>query len=161
MVQSLAKSNNESISSRWEPLLNNLGHCCRKNRKYEEALHFHQRALTLKPQSASTYAAIGFVQSLMGKLEESVDTLHKCLSIRRDDVFAANLLKYVIEDLLEEDSLFAEDVCDTTSDGEKGETSESDKPKLNCMKLKFDDYDSTTSQQSEMAESNYDISMDM
>lgn len=43
MVTKMAKQNQESISERWEPLLNNLGHCCRKNKKYGEALVFHQQ----------------------------------------------------------------------------------------------------------------------
>lgn len=42
IVEEMANKNNDSISPKWEPLLNNLGHCCRKNKKYKEALHFHQ-----------------------------------------------------------------------------------------------------------------------
>lgn len=45
MVQKIAKQNCESISVRWEPLINNLGHCCRKNLKYSEAIKFHQQVL--------------------------------------------------------------------------------------------------------------------
>jgi anaphase-promoting complex subunit 6 len=38
MITTMAKRDKESISVRWEPLLKNLGHCCRKNKKYSEAL---------------------------------------------------------------------------------------------------------------------------
>lgn len=151
MVTSLAKTNKESISARWEPLLNNLGHCCRKNKKYKEALDFHRRALILKPQSATTYTAIGFVQTLMGKLEDAVDSLHKSLSLKRDDVFATTLLKYTIEDLMEENSLGDIDLdnpeileptpkflIDVTAEEE-----EIEKPKLNRMQLNFDDFDNS------------------
>lgn len=48
MVTKMAKQNRESISERWEPLLNNLGHCCRKNKKYAEALAFHQQVSVYK-----------------------------------------------------------------------------------------------------------------
>lgn len=48
MVTNMAKQNKEPISQRWEPLLNNLGHCCRKNKKYADALRFHQQ-VSLKP----------------------------------------------------------------------------------------------------------------
>lgn len=94
-----------SLTARWEPLFNNLGHCCRKNRKYEEALQLHQRALALKPLCASTYTAIGFVQSLMGRVDDAIESLHRSLSIKRDDIFASTLLRYCIEDLTDEDAL--------------------------------------------------------
>lgn len=42
IVTNRAKQNKEEVSSRWEPLFNNLGHCCRKNKKYKEALEYHQ-----------------------------------------------------------------------------------------------------------------------
>lgn len=94
-----------SLTARWEPLFNNLGHCCRKNGKYAEALQLHQRALALKPLCAGTYTAIGFVQSLMGRLDDAIESLHRSLSIKRDDIFASTLLRYCIEDLTDEDAL--------------------------------------------------------
>ena len=48
-----------TTSSKWESLLNNLGHTARKLGKLEESLDYHQRALVLKPMASSTYAAIG------------------------------------------------------------------------------------------------------
>lgn len=106
MVCKIGKQHGErSLTARWEPLFNNLGHCCRKNRKYEEALQLHQRALALKPLCASTYTAIGFVQSLMGRLDDAIESLHRSLSIKRDDIFASTLLRYCIEDLTDEDVL--------------------------------------------------------
>lgn len=102
IVTKIAEQNSEAISLRWEPLLNNLAHCCRKNKKYDEALKYHQQALVLKPQNAATYTGIGFVQALMGQLEKAVDSLHRSLAIKRDDVVTSALLKNVIEDLMEE-----------------------------------------------------------
>ena len=55
------------ISEKWESLYNNLGHTCRKLGRLEEALAYHRQALVLKPQTASTYAAIGYVQTLQVK----------------------------------------------------------------------------------------------
>ncbi|XP_055614198.1 cell division cycle protein 16 homolog [Uranotaenia lowii] len=132
MVQSMAKANREPISVRWEPLLNNLGHCCRKNKKYEEALEFHRRALFLKPQSAPTYTAIGFVQSLMGSLDEAVESFHKSLSLKRDDVFTTTILKYVIEDLAEETPLpfFAGDGEDIDLEDKEGDGDDEDGSEL-------------------------------
>ena len=42
IVTMRAKQNHEEVSSRWEPLFNNLGQCCRKNKKYKESLEYHQ-----------------------------------------------------------------------------------------------------------------------
>lgn len=105
MVTKLAKQNKRAISPRWEPLLNNLGHCCRKNKRYEDALVFHQQALVLKPQTASTYTAIGFVHALMGRLEAAIESLHRSLALKRDDIVTSALLKCCIEDLMEENTL--------------------------------------------------------
>lgn len=182
MVQSMAKANREPISIRWEPLLNNLGHCCRKNKKYEEALEFHRRALFLKPLSASTYTAIGFVQSLMGNLDEAVESFHKSLSLRRDDVFTTTILKYVIEDLAEEAPLPFYGEADEGEFQEKGENGgddtrgdddmdEAGKPVVPGggsteadaapvrLKLKFDEYDSNASPASDTSVD--DMSMDL
>lgn len=49
-------------------------------RKYDQALEYHRQALVLIPQHASTYAAIGYVHSLMGDFESAIDYFHtvKC-----------------------------------------------------------------------------------
>lgn len=102
MVTEMCKRNNEPLSDRWEPLLNNLGHCCRKNKKLSESLSFHTRAISLKPLSSETYTAIGFVQALMGRLNDAVESFHKSLSLKRDDVITSTILKTVLEDLVDE-----------------------------------------------------------
>ncbi|XP_060577808.1 cell division cycle protein 16 homolog, partial [Ruditapes philippinarum] len=73
-----------SVPEKWEPLLNNLGHTCRKLRKLDEALEYHQQARILDPQSPSTYSAIGIVLALKGEAIEAVDYFHKALAIRRE-----------------------------------------------------------------------------
>lgn len=82
--------------------MNNLGHTCRKLKKYDEALEFHHQALLLSPQSASTYSAIAFNHALVGHTEEAVDWFHKALGLRNDDSFCTTMLNYVIEQLTEE-----------------------------------------------------------
>lgn len=100
-----AKNSGEEISAKWEPLFNNLGHCCRKNKKYKEAIEFHQIALLLKPQTAETLTAIGFVHALMGNLDDAIQYFHKSLAINRNCVVTFNILKTCIEDLMDEDSV--------------------------------------------------------
>ena len=66
-------SSGSVISEKWESLYNNLGHTCRKLGRLEEALGYHRQALVLKPQTASTYSAIGYVQTLQVEKETFFD----------------------------------------------------------------------------------------
>ena len=87
----------------WEPLLNNLGHVYRKLKKYDLAMEFHQKALTLAPHSADTYSALGLVCSYMGKYLEAIEYLHRSLGLCHDDVFTTTLLDSVIDHYAEND----------------------------------------------------------
>ena len=99
-LQSVKQS---KLSSKWEPLLNNLGHTARKLGKLEDALAYHQQALVLKPMNSSTYSAIGYVQTLMQRFFDAVESFHKALSLRRDDAFSTTMLNNVIEHHLVDD----------------------------------------------------------
>jgi len=90
------------LADKWEALLNNLGHVCRKLGKYTEALEYHQQALTLQPLQPSTYSAIGYVQTLTGDHLSAVESFHVSLGIRREDTFSTAMLNTVIEQLMEE-----------------------------------------------------------
>ncbi|XP_015597960.1 cell division cycle protein 16 homolog isoform X2 [Cephus cinctus] len=90
------------LPSKWEALLNNLGHTCRKMKKYEEALDYHQQAIVLNPLNPSTYSAIGFIYALMGNTQEAVDAFHRALGLQRDDTFTTTMLGYVMEQLIDE-----------------------------------------------------------
>lgn len=146
MVTEMCRKNNEPMHDRWEPLLNNLGHCCRKNKKYNESLNYHTRALSLKPLSAQTYTSIGFVHALMGSLEEAVESFHKSLALKRDDVITSTILKTVLEDLVNE---MVED--EVTNDDKKPlmevETISQTKSSVGDLyrKLKFEDNESDLS----------------
>jgi tetratricopeptide (TPR) repeat protein len=88
------------LPEKWEPLLNNMGHVLRKLKKYEEALEFHKQAMVLSPQNPSSYAAIGFVYSLMCNWNEAVEYFHKALGLKRDDPFSTSMLTHAIEHLI-------------------------------------------------------------
>lgn len=169
MVTKMADDNSEPISIRWEPLINNLGHCCRKNKKYDESLKYHKQALGLKPQNPATFTAIGFVYALKFNLERAVDYLHRSLSLKRDDIVTTALLKYCLEDLMNEDSLpksLSDSRVDQDVDGLNSANKRDlkSKPhascpiKPSCMKINFDD-DSNQSQGSEMID--LDMSMEV
>ncbi|XP_066268069.1 cell division cycle protein 16 homolog [Branchiostoma lanceolatum] len=93
-VQAIEK---EMLTEKWEPLLNNLGHVCRKLGRYEESLTYHRQALVLCPQNPSTMAAIGFVHSLQSHFDMAIDYFHKALGLRRDDTFSVTMLAQTIE----------------------------------------------------------------
>lgn len=90
------------IPSMWAPLLNNLGHVCRKGKKFTEALKFHKEALILDSRNASTTSAIAYVHVLMENFDEAVDWFQKALSLKRDDTFSTTMLNYVIEQWVDE-----------------------------------------------------------
>ncbi|CAH0552716.1 unnamed protein product [Brassicogethes aeneus] len=90
------------IPQRWSSLCNNLGHTCRKLKKYDEALEYHKEALLLSPQNAGIYSSIAYVHALMGNTDEAVDWFHRALGLKRDDTFSTTMLNYVMEQQSEE-----------------------------------------------------------
>lgn len=167
MVIDIANKNKESISPRWEPLFNNLGHCCRKNKKHSEALEFHRRALALRPLSAPTYTAIGFVQAVMGNLEQAIESFHKSLSLKRDDVVTTTILKQVIDDLVDNDK-FIESLnydlpqkeLDWYKNLDKTIYEDSSSLQMHGIKLHFDDDSNATQLASETIDNSYNMSID-
>lgn len=151
IVTAQAEENKEPISARWEPLMNNLGHCCRKNKKYDESLKYHERALVLKPLTAPTYTAIGFVHALKGNLDQAVDHLHRSLALKRDDVVATALLKLCLEDLIngdDETSDYGKKMDQSTDDDDtdrnwrpdpSAPSTASEGTKLRGIKITFDE----------------------
>ncbi|GAB6028590.1 anaphase promoting complex subunit cdc16 [Chamberlinius hualienensis] len=107
------------LAEKWEPLLNNMGHVCRKLKKYEEALEYHQKALILIPQNASTYTAIGFVHAWIGNYSLAVDYFHKALGLKRDNTFSTTMLGQVIEQLMNEIPPFIENDEEPMFEGSK------------------------------------------
>lgn len=99
-LEKVQTSGQTVLPEKWEPLLNNLGHTCRKIKKYEEALEFHQQALVLAPQNPSSLSAIGYVHSLMKNWALAVEYFHKALGLQKDDTFSTSMLTYVIENLM-------------------------------------------------------------
>lgn len=102
------KVHQSALSSKWESLLNNLGHTARKLGKLEDALSYHQRALVLKPKSSSTYSAIGYTQTLMQRYFEAVESFHKALSLKRDDAFSTTMLNNCVEHLVDDITPFTD-----------------------------------------------------
>lgn len=118
---------------------------------------------------------MGFVYALMGNLEEAIIYFHKSLAINRDCIVTTTILKTCIEDVMNDEAII-EDICGrdfsgtTTSSSSSSSKSASKRlptieespAKFNCMKLKFDEEDSTTNPP-DKSDSNVvmDISMDL
>ena len=60
------------MTAGWEPLVVNLGHCYRKQQRWDEAIQVYERALGLCPGQAGTYAALGFTRHLKVKTSSVV-----------------------------------------------------------------------------------------
>eukprot|EP01132_Coremiostelium_polycephalum_P001346 gene1346-1700_t len=78
-------------SESWEPTIFNLAHCYRVLRQFDKAMEYYEISLSLSPNNASVYTAIGFTHHLQGHFEEAIDFYHQSLSIR-DDPFTNTLL---------------------------------------------------------------------
>jgi anaphase-promoting complex subunit 6 len=122
-MEMVRQSSDGPVDDTWEPLLNNLGHVCRKLKKYNMALEYHQKvswlklksnfnfilssffilqALLVSPCRASTYASMGYVYSLTGKAAEAVEYFQKALALKRDDTFSTTMLNFVLDSYLSE-----------------------------------------------------------
>ena len=57
----------------WESCYFNLGHARRKLRDFDGAIDAYEAALALRPNDASTYAALGFAWHLKGGFEQAIE----------------------------------------------------------------------------------------
>lgn len=145
--------------------------------------------MVLKPQSAHTYTALGFVYALKGNLETAVEYLHRSLALRRDDIVTSTLLKLCLEELMDDLPSSILDANDQSghftihppqsagprpnihSIGEPSPSIFDNRPiilfppvdmheaNMRCMKITFDE-DSNNSQSSEVIDNSIDMSMD-
>ena len=116
----------KSLSDTWETLLNNLGHACRKLGRYQEALRYHKQALVLVPHKASTFSALGFVNSLLGNHHEAIGYFHKALGIQREDTFSVHMLGETLEQLSLEANAEEKEQNDMSIEMDKSSDEESD-----------------------------------
>ena len=100
----------------WEGSLFNLGHTYRKQRKYDQAIQIYEEALSLVPDEASTYSALGFTWHLKGHFTRAVDLYHKSLGLKPGDSFTTQMLKLALEEELEAECTGAGGVADTLLD---------------------------------------------
>ena len=104
----------------WEPLYNNLGHTSRKLKKHDDAISYHEKALTLGPKNSGTYSAIGLCYMLTDKFENAISMFHKALSLKRDDTVTIQLLGQALDCLASKEMILNSD--DSTNENKSGLT---------------------------------------
>uniref|UniRef100_A0A6G1SG12 Cell division cycle protein 16 n=1 Tax=Aceria tosichella TaxID=561515 RepID=A0A6G1SG12_9ACAR len=95
-TMSSAWTNSDRFKQKWEPLLNNIGHTLRQLGRYDEAIEYHNKALTLVQATASTYSALGFLYYLKEDWDKALEYLNNALSIRFNDSISTSLLEKTI-----------------------------------------------------------------
>lgn len=93
---SIKWTNSDRFKQKWEPLLNNIGHTLRQLGRYDEAIEYHQKALTLVQANASTYSSLGFLNALKEQWDQALEYLNNALSIRYNDSISTSLLEKTI-----------------------------------------------------------------
>lgn len=89
-------TNSDRFKQKWEPLLNNIGHTLRQLGDYDEAIRYHNKALTLIQANPSSYSALGFLYYLKEDWDQALEYLNNALSIRYNDSISTSLLEKTI-----------------------------------------------------------------
>lgn len=89
-------TNSDRFKQKWEPLLNNIGFTYRKLGFYDEAIRYHNKALTLLQANASTYCSLGYLYYLKGDYDQALEYVNSALGIRYNDSVAAALLEKIV-----------------------------------------------------------------
>lgn len=83
-----------------EATLVNLGHCYRRLEDYERAKQCYQKALGLRPRSASTCGALGMTLHAMCDLDGAIAMYHRALRSNPENVVFSHLLERALQDML-------------------------------------------------------------
>jgi tetratricopeptide (TPR) repeat protein len=92
-------SSNGRRANAEEATLFNLGHCYRRLRDHANAKQCYERALGLKPRTASTCGALGLTLHAMGKFSAAVAMYHRALRYSPEDALTVAMLERALEDM--------------------------------------------------------------
>jgi anaphase-promoting complex subunit 6 len=82
-----------------EATLFNLGHCYRRLREFERAKQCYERALSLRPRSASTCCALGMTLHALGDHPSAVAMYHRALRHNPEDTMSVVGLDRALHDM--------------------------------------------------------------
>lgn len=75
-------------------VLNNLAHVCDEFGKYDEAIYYLEKLLTIDPEPFTTYTNLGFTYQSRGNYEKSLGYFDKAIEIKKDEPYALNNRSY-------------------------------------------------------------------
>lgn len=105
----------------WEPTIFNLGQTYRKIRQFEDAAACFEKAISLVPGNAGSYAALGYAKHLLGDVDSAIECYHQALGMKPDDTFSGEMLNRALHESFERpDPLFAVVVQQETTKESQG-----------------------------------------
>jgi len=92
----------------WEPTLNNLGHCLRKLRHFDDAIFVFEKALSLDNEPTAR-SALAFTYHCAGDLDKAIDGYHESLA-QHQSAFASEMLNRALSESISavDEGLFSE-----------------------------------------------------
>ena len=95
----------------WEPTLFNLAHCYRKQRNYDKAAEYYEKALAVAPKNPSIYTCLGFARHLQGRLDGAIELYHKALGIHPRETVTSDLLRRALDRVMHGELDLGDDGC--------------------------------------------------
>ncbi|KAF5327302.1 hypothetical protein D9619_004328 [Psilocybe cf. subviscida] len=87
----------QSSQKAWATTYLNLGTCCRKLKRYEEARVAYTKVLELEPRHAMALGFLGIVYHLMGNIDQAIVKYHEALSVEPINPHILELLNTALE----------------------------------------------------------------
>lgn len=76
-----------------------MAHCFRKLKDYPAAVQLYEKCLTINPNQAQTYAALGFAHHQIGQVQQALNCYHKANFLSHEDPMIEHLVQRGLEDI--------------------------------------------------------------
>lgn len=86
----------------WTSTHANLGHACRRLRRFDEALTHFDHVARLSPLDPTVYTARGTIYLHLGRFDDAVTSFHQALSLKPHDALVTDLLERALQDASEQ-----------------------------------------------------------
>ncbi|CAD5228911.1 unnamed protein product [Bursaphelenchus okinawaensis] len=102
----------------WEPMFQNMGHCLRRMRRYDEAIEVFRKALALGKNKSQAWANIGVCYGCLGRLNEGIEALNEAIIMNPGDEYVERALRMLID---QSAKLPLDDILEPVSAAEENE----------------------------------------